>query len=296
MNAIRSLSDIQALIQRGEKEWGQYGAVNATYHDDLVLFNYTQEAQYQPVAAWNWFEANSRGLIHHAITGECVARPFSKFWNYGQIFPMPGTRLIEVTEKMDGSLGILYFHKDQWKIATRGSFTGEQAQWATAWFQKNHAHFAFDEGMTLLFEIIYPENRIVVNYGSYAGLVLLGARNRRFGHELYAAELDVIAEAFGFMRPKSYTFDSIDAILNAAAALSANEEGWVLRYSDNTRFKIKGDAYQMAHRILTGCNFRHVLEAVEKGKYDLLIAGVPDEFLGQIAHGKLRSMQCISPP
>jgi len=282
MNSIRSLGDIQSLIQRGEQDWSQYGEVSATYHDGLVLFNYTQAAQFKPPSGWNWFEANSRGLIFNTQNGECIARPFSKFWNYGQIFPMPGARLIEITEKMDGSLGILYFHNDQWKMATRGSFTGAQAQWASAWFQQHHPNFAFDSRVTLLFEIIYPENRIVVNYGDYEGVVLLGGRNIQLGHELYAAELDVIANAYGFMRPRTYTFDSIDDILNAAQSLSANEEGWVLRYSDNMRLKVKGDAYVMAHRILTGCSFNRILDAVAQDKYEQLIDGVPDEFLDQI--------------
>jgi len=34
----------------------------------------------------------------------------------------------------------------------------------------------FEEGYTYLFEIIYPENKIVVNY-DYSGLVLLAVRN-----------------------------------------------------------------------------------------------------------------------
>jgi RNA ligase len=282
MHHIRSLSDIQALIQRGERDWSQYGEVNAVYDGDLVLFNYTQAAQFKPVAAWNWFETNARGLIFNSVTGECIARPFSKFWNYGQLFPMPGVRLIEVTEKMDGSLGILYHHNGQWRIATRGSFTGEQARWATDWFQSNYRFFAFDKNVTLLFEIIYPENRIVVDYGKFNGLVLIGARNIQYGHEMYAPELDHIAANMEIARPKSYTFESIDDILNAATALSANQEGWVLRYSDNTRLKVKGDAYKIAHKILTGCNFNHVLESVEQGKYEQLIDGVPDEFLDQI--------------
>lgn len=281
MTDIRGIEDIQQLVRAGERDWRQYGEVNAVYHEGLVLFNYTQACQY--MGRWNWFELNSRGLILDATTGEIVARPFRKFFNYGEHMPMPGTHMVEITEKLDGSLGILYFHRDAWRIATRGSFTSEQAQWATDWLYRHLTRpLILPEGFTLLFEIIYPANRIVVNYGDFEGLALIGARHRQFGHEMYAAELDVLAGELGVMRPKTFTFSRVEDILDAAAQLSANEEGWVIRYSDNERYKVKGDAYKLAHRILTGLSFGRVLDAVEQGKYDAMIEGVPDEFLAQV--------------
>jgi RNA ligase len=139
-----------------------------------------------------------------------------------------------------------------------------------------------DEDLTLLFEIIYPENRVVVDYKGWQGLVLIGARSRSTGRDLYYRELEVLADRFGFPLPKHYAFNSIRDILNAAAELSANEEGWVVRFADNERVKIKGEAYRLAHRIMTGVTFNRVLEAVREGIFEKMIEGVPDEFLGQI--------------
>jgi RNA ligase len=277
---IQTLKDIQDLIRAGETNWQQYGEVNAIYHNDLVLFNYTQSAQF--MRRWNWFELNSRGLIFNAKTGEIVARPFRKFFNYGEKMPMPSAALIEVTEKLDGSLGILYREDGTYRIATRGAFVSEQAQWATHYLHAHHDLTGLADELTLLFEIIYPDNRVVVNYGDFEGLILIGARNRFYGQELYAAELDLIAQQYDFLRPKTYDFTDPHDILDAAEQITASEEGWVLRYSDNERYKIKGTAYKLAHRILTGCSFRRVLEAVAQDKFDEMIAGVPDEFLGQV--------------
>lgn len=126
---IENMEQLQTLVRAGETEWAQYGDVRAVYHEGLVLFNYTQQCQY--AGRWNWFEQQSRGLILNATTGEIVARPFPKFFNLGECTPALGATIDYITEKWDGSLGILYRHNDEYKIATRGSFTGEQAQWAT---------------------------------------------------------------------------------------------------------------------------------------------------------------------
>src|SRR5579871_6918930 len=119
-NFIHSIEDIKTHIQNGETDWKQYGEVMAVRQHDLILFNYSQMAQFS--SRWNWFELNSRGLIFNATTGEVVARPFRKFFNYGERLPLPGTSMVEVTEKVDGSLGILYREDGDYKIATRGSF------------------------------------------------------------------------------------------------------------------------------------------------------------------------------
>lgn len=78
INEIQSIEDIQTLVRRGFRDWEQYGAVNASYHDGLIVFDYKSEAQY--ANRWNFFERVSRGLIIDEETGEIVARPFDKFF------------------------------------------------------------------------------------------------------------------------------------------------------------------------------------------------------------------------
>lgn len=278
---MNKIEDLQALVLARTTDWKQHGEVSATYNGDLVLFNYTQAAQF--AGRWNWFELNARGLILNAKTGEIVARPFRKFFNYGEHMPMQNAQIVEVTEKMDGSLGILYWKDgDGWRIATRGSFTSEQALWATDFFRRHWNWSPAYNDWTFLFEIIYPSNRIVVDYQGLEELVLIGARHKQHGHEMYYQELKAVADKYGMMQPKTFAFNDVREILEAAEALSANEEGWVLRYSDNERYKVKGNAYRLAHKILTGVTFKRVLDVVEIGAFDQMIEGVPDEFLAQI--------------
>src|SRR5437667_215953 len=74
----------------------------------LVIYNYTKKAQYENV--WTEVTCTCRGLIVDTTTGQVIARPFRKFFNYGQ----PGAPALGLhdpavtTDKADGSLGILY--------------------------------------------------------------------------------------------------------------------------------------------------------------------------------------------
>lgn len=245
----------------------------------LSIFNYTQKAQWE--RAWNDDTRHCRGLIV-AHDGRVIARSFPKFFNYGEEMPAPDARIVEVSEKMDGSLGILYGWQEQPWIATRGAFTSPQAQWATAYFRTHIPPTAFHPDYTLLFEIIYPGNRVVVNYGEREGLCLLAAIETATGRELPADVLDDIAAYDNYSRPMWYPTRTFEDLLEAAKQISANEEGWVVKMSDGSRFKVKGEAYKIAHRLMTGVTFGRVLEAVTSGQYDAMIEGVPDEFLGAV--------------
>lgn len=281
MNEILDTDDLARLIVAGETNWKQYGEVNVLRKGDLLLFNYGDAAQW--AGRWNAFERLSRGLIMDAVTGAVVARPFKKFWNYGQVVPESHTFIVEATSKEDGSLGICHFYAGRWRIATRGNFDSDQAQWAEARLNSGlYKTELLDTACTHLLEIIYPANRIVVDYGAREDLVLIGCINTRYGDDMYFQQLKVIADAVGFGLPKWYNTTNISGYLELASAMSANEEGFVVRYSDGQRYKIKGDAYKLAHKMLTGISFKRVLEATAAGTLDDWLRGVPDEFLTTI--------------
>lgn len=159
------------------------GYVRTQRHPELplVIYNYTEKAQYE--YAWNTVTMQCRGLIVDD-DGEVVARPFPKFFNYGDtggdVSPSYYHSPVVVTDKVDGSLGILWRYADTYGIATRGSFTSPQAAWATKWFNKYAEYSAFDFEYTYLFEILASWNRIVVDY-DWEGLVLLGRVNIEYG-------------------------------------------------------------------------------------------------------------------
>ena len=280
---LEKMSDLQDLVRGGFTDWEKFGNVRAVYKDGMVLFNYTNAAQYE--GRWNWFERVSRGLILDEATGEVIARPFDKFWNWGE-----GGRkatwehhIVTVTEKIDGSLGILYRDNGMHKIATRGSFDSEQAVWATYHLTGYYDMCRLPPEFTLLFEIVYPDNRIVVDYGDDEDLFLLAIRNRFTGEYLpFYPDVYEWAEFFGFPTPRVCSFNNVTDIIAATDNLPITEEGWVVEFSDGQRFKFKGDRYLEVHRIISAASFKRVLESVADGTYEETLATIPDELLDEI--------------
>jgi len=223
-----------------------------------------------------------RGLIVD-IDGNIIARPFKKFFNieeYGQenFFPLP-TGPFKVYDKLDGSLGILYHTPDGPALATRGSFDGEQAIVGTE-ILKNHLknNITFLPKYTYLFEIIYPENRIVLSYGQERKLVLLSVRITETGEEL---PLDWFS-CLGFELPTRY--DYINDYTKIREVLSSdNKEGTVVVFESGERLKIKFDDYVRLHKLVVGVNRSRIWEILSSGgSLDSFAQGCPDEIFKDI--------------
>lgn len=267
---IKSIEALQAMVQQDpDRDWGLYGQVDVKRSKDgrLILFSYGKPCQQKPPVEWNYFERISRGLILEVATGNVIARPFDKFFNWGQTQPAAEAIPAEVTEKMDGSLGIAFHYDNKWQVATRGSFDSDQALWATKFLNDRWAKALddFPTHNTLLFEIIYPENRIVVNYGVREDLVLIGVRNRNNGRDYFYHQLKTYADLFDFSLPYLFTIPAVDQLLEHAQNMDADEEGFVVRFSDGTRYKIKGEEYLKVHRFISHFSFKRVLEAYQEG-------------------------------
>lgn len=251
------------------------GDVTAQFNDDLVIFNYRHPTE------WNFVERVCRGLIINHQTGEVVARPFDKFFNWMENGRKASGHIVSVTEKMDGSLGILYRHDNKLHVATRGSFTSSQAQWATDYVQSCLDINDVPINTTLLFEIIYPENRVVVDYAGREELVLIGMRSRFTGQYVSYFDMYQYATLVGLRVPRYYAFNRMEDVIALTGQLD-NFEGWVVEFSDGSRWKIKTDSYRELHRAITQASFKNTLRAVRFGALDYLLDSVPDTLRGQI--------------
>lgn len=232
---------------------------------DLWIYNYTEKTQY--ANHWTPETLACRGLILDA-DGGVVARPFPKFFNYGtpQVPELPNEPFV-VREKIDGSLGILYYLDGEPQIATRGSFTSEQAIEATGMLADYE--LAHHESVTPLFEIVYPGNRIVVDYGDRRTLVLLAIIDKATG-----------AEPPLFLRwsgPVAKLYDHGD-LATLASLAEPNREGFVVTFESGLRVKVKFEEYVRLHKVVFGLNARAIWQSMRDGdNIDALIAGVPDE-------------------
>jgi RNA ligase len=278
-----------ALCYRADtKAYSVLGSIRAVTHptEPYVLFNYTEEATFQ--GRWNAAERVSRGLIINYETGALVALPFGKFWNLEErpetsLLNLPGGNC-EITAKADGSLGILYWTKEGPTIATRGSFTSDQALWATEFLRRRYNLASLDRDVTLLFEIIYPENRVVLDYDIMQDLVLIGARNMsdEFDYRHYAVRH--FGLLYGFTVVPFIGQATLDEITPFMGALQGIE-GFVARFPGGLRVKVKTDEYKRLHRIVSSLNLKHVRELLLSGgnAWESYPAGLPDEYYKEAA-------------
>ena len=126
----------------------------------------------------------------------------------------------------------------------------------------------------MLVEIIYPANRIVLDYAGLDDLVLLGAveiaTGRTFGPAAVPDWPGPVVDSFAY------------ATLAEALAAPPRDgrEGLVVHLLDtDERVKIKYAEYVRLHRLVTGLSARTVWEVmVAGGDLDALTEPLPDEF------------------
>jgi len=202
----------------------------------LTIWNYTPAVQYGE--KWDEVTLQCRGLVT-GTEGNVVARPFKKFFN------------IEENKS-------------------------DQSKWMSEFAQKYNYQDIIVEGFTYLFEIIYPENRIVVNYDGQERLVLLGIINTETGEELPHNEL---FEGFDVVKK----YDGVRDYSELKGKVEQNSEGFVVRFSNGDRMKIKGEEYLRLHKIMTNVSTTGVWELLSNGgDINEFLKDVPDEFYKKV--------------
>jgi RNA ligase len=292
----------------------------------LTIWNYAPKVQYENI--WTQLLMMCRGLVTDE-NGNVVARPFKKFFNIEEGKHTP-TSEFEVYDKMDGSLGLLFYYeyelseerryniwftnnyetgmerffdpnnlpnyddpywvptpktKGEWVFATRGSFTSEQSIKGFEMLE-NYNYEKLHKDYTYLFEIIYDQNRIVVDY-TFEDLILLGMIETNTGYEvdLHGEGNDVrlknLIHNLEFKVVKRY--DGINDYSILKSMIKDNEEGFVIKFSNGDRMKIKGKEYLRLHKIMTNVSTTGIWEMLSNGDdVNELLKDVPDEFYKKI--------------
>ena len=225
------------------------------YHEKypLMLLNYPPYTY-----RWTAFTSQCRGLILHQDTYEIIARPFKKFFNLHETPPPPHTDGL-LYDKMDGSLIIATHHEEFGDIvATRGSFESEQAQMARKYIKTMEPNY------TYLFELVGPDNKIVVNYTENE-LILLAMIHTQEDIEVPYNELD---SNYKIVRARSCNSDELPS------TFEANFEGYVWK-CENFRVKVKSPAYLALHRIKFQLTPKFILESLADGTLDIDL--IPEE-------------------
>lgn len=256
--------DMQLLNQHVEG-----GIVKAAKHPTLplTLYNYSDECQYG--GRWDDVSLQCRGLVMHG--DKVVARPFRKFKNDVEYSPgeIPWHLPCAITEKLDGSLLIVFHFGGEWHACTRGSFTSEQAIRGLDILKRKYSTGWLWNEATYCLEVLYPENRVVVDYGGLEDVIQLAVFHTESGREL------ALSDHLPQVRRLPFDTD----VRNLRTLIRDNEEGYVVRFQNGFRMKVKGERYLELHKIFSGVSSRMVWEYLSEDKpFTDLLAVVPDEF------------------
>lgn len=229
---------------------------------DLLIWNYTPKAMYDQY--WTPETRMCRGLVTTS-GGEIVARGFPKFFNLEEHinhnWPVPFNEPVTVTEKVDGSLILVFLYQGELQVASRGSFISEQARWAREILERKYQDFSFSVHYTYLFEVVYPSNRIVVDYGEMEDLVLLATIYTKTGdeHSIYEP-----------LWPTQWPFPIttccyVGALQKWEPQEIENFEGYVVRFESGLRVKIKLAEYKRVHAIITRTSSKTIWKCLKEG-------------------------------
>jgi RNA ligase len=227
--------------------------------------------------AWSSVTVLARGLVLDLADRIVVATPFPKFFNFGEGgYALPEGEF-EAFEKLDGSLIIVFHHGGRWWAVTKGDFHATQAAWALNVLTANPAVAHLDTSKTWLFEAVGPQNRIVVPYGEPA-LVLLAAFDHQ-GVELAYGTVQEVADQIGVRAAERHHFARLADLVAYADGLPRTREGFVVRYRNGTRLKIKGAEYRRIHALISRVTPLAIWEAMAAGDdLDSFRRDIPEEF------------------
>jgi RNA ligase len=241
----------------------------------LRIYKYTKETQFGKL--WDEVTSTCRGLVVDNA-GFQYSNPIPKFFNLEELKPeeIPIHLSYEVFDKVDGSCIEVFYYGGKMVVCTLGSFMSDQALLATSLLKGKYSNLTlkhFRPGNTYIFELLAPENKIVLDHGTEQKLVLITVRNNDTGEESLP---DI---GFSVVEKINSTIDQL--IVEKQRPDFINKEGFVIKFSNGFRMKVKYEEYFRLHRIVTGINKKRIWEILSENK-ELPIDLIPDEFFQQI--------------
>jgi len=253
------------------------------FHENLPLvilnYNHIDSPKFDPIVC------ECRGLVLNTNDWSLVARSFPRFFNWGE--HLDGMKKFDfsnftVESKEDGSLIIIYFFNNEWRVNTRGSFANELIQFQSfTWEQAickslqlsclQDLDKSLDRNLTYVCEFVSPWNKIVRSYKNPKLFLLAVFRDTE---ELN--DIKDFSKIFNLV--DRYYFSSIEEIKTFLKNKSNEDptfEGVVICDKQKNRWKIKSPSYLGLHKIRGEgdklFNPKHLLPfALRKEKDELL--------------------------
>lgn len=269
---------------------------------ELVLANagpqlFTPQERHQLLA---------KGVVYRREPYELVSLPLVKIYNLGErdvsVHDIAGLTdstvrgahaRLHFLQKLDGTLIQRFQHAGRVYFTTRGMIegaasTGPQDEDAP----ERHRNFDYlrtarrvaqqrypavaeprreFDGLTLVFEFLHPETRVITNYGDRQDLVLLAAFDRNDWRYWTLAEVRQLASTHGLTAVDALTpvgtslSEQIESLL--AGFVGTDQEGTVITIEHGHRVvyrvKVKSPDYLRALKLVVTCTYSRTVEMCE---------------------------------
>ena len=130
-----------------------------------------------------------RGLVYDHDADRVVCCPMPKFFGHqtfthATLWEMVQENNYTVSRKVDGSCVLVWYYDGTWQFTTLFSFDSEQAMVAKHMaLEMGVGDDIFNKGSTQIFEVVYPENHIIVDYGEETSLTYITSFDNDTGRE-----------------------------------------------------------------------------------------------------------------
>jgi hypothetical protein len=244
----------------------------------------------------------AKGIVYRREPYEVVSLPLIKIYNLGEravsvadlagLAEQPGAHL-HFLRKFDGTMIQRFQHNGRVYFTTRGMIEGgpvigspdEEASanakqfdfLGTARQLANRLYPALGEprpefeGLTLVFEFLHPDTRIITNYGQRQDLVLLACFDRRTWRYRTYRELRELATSHALavvdeLNPPGNTLgEQIESLL--ASIAGTDQEGTVIVIEQGHqvvyRAKVKSPDYLRILKLVVTCTYAKTVEMID---------------------------------
>lgn len=255
-------------------------------HEHMVNGEMLYLVQPQHIGAtWNRQNKIFRSSVWNTL-GELVSAGFPKFVNWGEspeVFPFPTSlKGTTVVEKVDGSLLVVSKYKGNYILRTRGTVDATKMdngyeleifkETILPILDRRQLHIDTWD-YSYLFEWTSPVNKIVLNYGDIPNWILVGGIKHKDYSLWSQVGLDNAAYDYGWERPATYTFSSIENLMVEIDQWKGKEGVCVYFNNDQSILKVKSPWYLVRHHM------KSELSSLEKTMDFWFLSGKPD-FLG----------------
>lgn len=256
---------------------------------DLLLLKYSKIIW---EIGWSKLARQCRGKVINIRTREIVSYPFNKFFNLDEVEETKQEKLrdllekdgvkISVTDKKDGSAIIVSKYNGEVVINTNGEFDNIQVTLAKKLLEDKYSYFYnnIPNGYTFVFELIHPDNKIVIDYGNEEKLYLLAVRDLENLELKTYSELIEIKEKYKLDITEAFEYTDLSDFLDKALSdEEVGKEGWVFSIkdgSDTFMFKLKFKEYFKLSRLKNKPSLKKVYTLLLNNNLDDVMAEVED--------------------